>query len=150
MRLFRISNLLYAAATACLAALLFWTSQNVQHAENKLDDVKAKLHAEQDSLHVLEAEWSYLTRPERLEQLAKDNLHMVPAGAEGLLDDPQAVPVREKPALPGLKPAYLHAAKSTVKPKPAAHKKEEKAPAVNDRARFDSLIGSLSEDGGSR
>lgn len=146
MRLFRISNLLYVAFTALLAGLLFWTSQNVQHAENVLDDSKSKLNAEQDSLHVLEAEWFYLTRPQRLEQLAKGKLDMEPAGAAELVSDPQNIPQPEKPALPGLKPAFFKAKTSA----PETKKEEPSAPPVNDRARFDSLVNSLSGEGGTQ
>ncbi len=141
MRLFRISNFIYAGLTALLAVLLFWTSQNVQHAENDLDEISSKLRAEQDSLHVLEAEWFYLTRPQRLEQLARDTLDMTAPAAGELSDDPGSVPKQVKPVLPGIKPAFYQV-------KTPVPQKKEVQPIVNDRARFDSLIGTLAEEGG--
>lgn len=52
------------------AVTLFWSSQSVQQGERKLRGMQAELEDLQDATRLLQAEWSYLTRPERLELLS--------------------------------------------------------------------------------
>jgi len=61
---------------ALLGAVLFATSQNVQNAEDRLKAVRAEILAEQEAIGVLEVEWEYLNRPQRLESLANSKLKM--------------------------------------------------------------------------
>lgn len=74
------------------AAALFWTSQTVQQAQDRLDRAMQTLAQEQESLHVLRAEWDYLNRPERIEALARKYLNMQPAGEESLIADADDIP----------------------------------------------------------
>jgi hypothetical protein len=53
-----------------VVTVLFNISQHVQTIEERLDTVKTKIKKEQEKIRVLEAEWQYLIRPERLEKLA--------------------------------------------------------------------------------
>lgn len=63
-----------------LAALvgfgLFHVKYQVQTLEDRLAKVNRAIVREQEQIHVLRAEWSYLDRPERIEQLAKKYLDL--------------------------------------------------------------------------
>lgn len=79
------------------AAALFWTSQTVQKAQDRLEKVAHDLAREQETLHVLRAEWDYLNRPERIESLALKHLNMQPSGVQTLISSAGDIP---PPALP--------------------------------------------------
>lgn len=81
----RLSTLSGYALAIVAAMALFWTSQTVQKAEDRLERVRHDLARERESLHVLHAEWDYLNRPERIEALARKYLKMEPAGASTLI-----------------------------------------------------------------
>lgn len=57
----------------CLAVAvgfgLFHVKYKVQALEEELSQLNARIVHEQEQLHVLRAEWAYLNRPERLEEL---------------------------------------------------------------------------------
>lgn len=93
MKLFRLSNLCSLGVAAILAGLLYWTSQSVQQAEDVLNEKRQAMASEEESLKVLGAEWDYLTRPQRLELLARQRLNMVPADdGETMVSDPEELP----------------------------------------------------------
>jgi hypothetical protein len=81
----RLSTLSGYVLAVAAATALFWTSQTVQKAEDRLERVRHDLARERESLHVLRAEWDYLNRPERIEALARKYLKMEPAGASILI-----------------------------------------------------------------
>jgi hypothetical protein len=58
----------YALAIALGAGLLI-TSQTVQNTERRLAELHAETQAAHQEAHLLEVEWHYLSRPERLETL---------------------------------------------------------------------------------
>ncbi len=79
----------------CLAALvgfgLFHVKYKVQELEEELGRLNADIMREQETLHVLRAEWAFLNRPERLEDLNARFLHLgplTPAQIGGLDDLP--------------------------------------------------------------
>jgi hypothetical protein len=77
----------------CLAALvgfgLFHVKYKVQELEEELGRLNADIMREQEALHVLRAEWAFLNRPERLEDLNARFLHLGPLTPAqiGSLDD---------------------------------------------------------------
>ena len=82
-----------------LAALvgfgLFHVKYKVQELEEELGRLNADIMREQESLHVLRAEWAFLNRPERLEDLNTRFLHLgplTPAQIGGLDDLPARAP----------------------------------------------------------
>lgn len=74
----RKSTLLWLGLAAVCSIILFSTSQKVIDGEAKLAELKHETMREEESLRVLQAEWSYLNQPDRLEKLARQYLHLQP------------------------------------------------------------------------
>ena len=55
-------------------AAMFHISFEVEKLESRLHEVNREIVREQEAIHVLQAEWSYLNRPSRLETLTKELL----------------------------------------------------------------------------
>lgn len=100
----RISTVLSLALAVGAGFLLFQTSQNVQQAESRLHKVQSSLAKEQDALRVLEAEWDYLNRPDRLEELARQYLKMEAQSPASLVRDSSDLPQPNAPVIPSRKP----------------------------------------------
>lgn len=67
-----------------LAVSVFIVTQGVQQREARVAELNRQLLSEQQTLRVLDAEWAYLTRPQRLETLMAmktDHTDMPPAPA---------------------------------------------------------------------
>jgi cell division protein FtsL len=151
MRLFRISNILsFAAATVC-GVLLFWTSQAVQQKEEMLSDVRHKLMQETDTLRVLSVEWDYLNRPQRLEQLARDQLGMEQPSAKEVVRNVSDIP---EPIIVGTDPDYYEEGiVQTVSMQQPVRKiappvpKETISPSKAEKQSFEKLIQNLSAEG---
>lgn len=76
-------------------ALLFQTSQHVTDGRQRLENITAQMRSEEDSLRVLQAEWSYLNQPDRLEKLARQYLNLTPMKGRQFMaaaDLPQRAP----------------------------------------------------------
>ena len=75
---------------------LFHVKYKVQTLENDLKRLSAEITKEQEQLHVLRAEWSYLNQPSRLRELSARYLPLEPldAGQIGAIDK---IPFRPKP-----------------------------------------------------
>jgi hypothetical protein len=120
---------------------VFLVTQSVQRRDVHIDDLNHQLLSEQQALRVLDAEWAYLTRPQRLEELMTmkaDHETMPPVPAIATLSAPakEAAPEAqkaqvqepaEKPkkhsvaeAAP-VKPAKRAVRKAAAKPKPASN-----------------------------
>ena len=65
----------------CVAALaigLYLVKYSVQDVQRNVSTLKHELAVEKESLHLLNAEWAYLNRPDRLRELADRHLDLVP------------------------------------------------------------------------
>lgn len=107
--MFRLSGIFFMAIAVACASLLFWTSQSVQRAEEKLADISQYKYGEEETLRVLTAEWDYLNRPERLEKLTLENLDMDESHAqdEDFVAAVNEIPEPIAPIIPRTKPANL-------------------------------------------
>ena len=131
MKLFRISNLLSLGVACFMGVLLYLTSQKVQQAENDLAKTRQAMASENESVRVLSAEWDYLTRPQRIEELARDTLKMVPSDS-GDTVAPSADVLPEMPAAESIQ----------VSSEPAA-KNPPDTISNAERQNFDALIGDV-------
>lgn len=67
----RKSTFLWLTLAAVASATLFHTSQEVTDGRARLAQINKETQQEEESLRVLQAEWSYLNQPERLEKLVR-------------------------------------------------------------------------------
>ena len=52
--------------------MLFWIAQNVQIQTRQLAQIDAAIAQETETIKILEAEWAYLNRPDRLLAMTKE------------------------------------------------------------------------------
>lgn len=81
-------KLFFSVAMMAVVGLLFLTFQlsyQVQHVETTIASKNHQLKQEMQAMHVLEAEWAYITRPERLRELAARYTSLKPAGRSELI-----------------------------------------------------------------
>ncbi|MGE0653913.1 MAG: cell division protein FtsL [Alphaproteobacteria bacterium] len=92
------ATLFWIALVAAVGFGLFHVKYKVQALEEDMARLNSSIVHEQEQLHVLRAEWAYLNRPERLEDLNRRLLGLGPmAPAQiGTTDDLPARAIREE------------------------------------------------------
>jgi cell division protein FtsL len=83
-RLVKHITILFIGLAVGLALVLFSIKYEVQDLKDELSRVNGQIVAEQRALHILHAEWSHLTDPERLMTLSSHHLDLQPLLAEQL------------------------------------------------------------------
>jgi cell division protein FtsL len=83
-RLVKHTTLLFIILAVGLALVLFSIKYEVQDLKDELSEVNRQIVAEQRALHILHAEWSHLTDPERLMTLSGNHLDLEPLLPEQL------------------------------------------------------------------
>ncbi|MDP9195802.1 MAG: hypothetical protein M3O22_03390 [Pseudomonadota bacterium] len=79
----RWRNTLWLSLAAVSGVVLFHTSYQAQILEDRLATLNRQILAEQESVRVLKAEWSYLNDPDRIERLSQQYLVLQPtAGSQ--------------------------------------------------------------------
>lgn len=93
------------------AAGLYTVKYKVQAMDEQIASMRVQIAEEKTSIHVLTAEWAYLTRPERLRELVEKHLEMQPVQAQQMtevaeLPFPEELPVQvaEEGSMPRLHP----------------------------------------------
>ncbi len=76
------TTILWFAAVGVMASGLFQLKYAVQEREDELTSLNRDLIASEKAVHVLNAEWSYLNRPDRIAKLAARHLDLVPMTPE--------------------------------------------------------------------
>ncbi|MES2728549.1 MAG: hypothetical protein V4621_00420 [Pseudomonadota bacterium] len=97
---------IYGIALVAATALIL-TSQKVQESERELRGLQAARIEAQDNLRLLNAEWAYLTRPSRIEELATAHLAGFGPTATANIRDNYDFPtpvISELPSSPSLMP----------------------------------------------
>src|SRR3546814_10303608 len=74
----RRSTILWFLMATCLGMALFMVKYEAQRRVEQLAALHRQILSSQEAIHVLEAEWSYLNRPDRLEALVHRHLDLVP------------------------------------------------------------------------
>jgi cell division protein FtsL len=90
----RPATFLWLGITAALAFGVFIASYEVRHLGEERAALTRTITANQQAIHVLEAEWSYLNRPERLQMLVTRHLDLHPIEGSQLISL-DALPRRE-------------------------------------------------------
>ncbi len=90
----RVSVLVWTIILALLGIGLFQVKYNVQSKERELRDVRRQIEVNLTSIHVLEAEWSYLNDPLRLADLARRHTDLLPT-TPNQIGDIAALPPRQ-------------------------------------------------------
>ena len=75
---------------------LYQLKYDVAALEERAKALTALLDSERQALHVLNAEWAYLNKPERLAELAERHLDLVPLVADQIIPL-EAIPRRAPP-----------------------------------------------------
>jgi hypothetical protein len=101
----RPSTLLWVGLAGAVGFGLFQLKHEVQALEDEMFRLNRAVIAEQQAIHVLKAEWSYINQPQRLQSLAARHLDLQPMKPAqlGTLAD---LPVRgAEPVMPATAPA---------------------------------------------
>lgn len=84
---FRVSTVLCVILVAAMVFGVYLVKYQVQTLQQELASKQRELSGERESIHLLGAEWAYLTRPDRLEALQEKHLRL------HLISSAQTVPV---------------------------------------------------------
>ena len=91
-------TLLWLALAIVAGAGLFHVSYRVQSLEEELTRVNRDILREQETIHLLHAEWSYLNEPTRLAELTRRHLTLAPLAA-GQMMRIEDLPLRLPPLI---------------------------------------------------
>lgn len=128
----RVASLFWLALVLISGFAMFKVKYAVQELEDDLGHVRKQTIAEQQEIRVLNAEWSYLTQPQRLTELNRRFLSLAPIPVKQLQRGVDDIPLRP-PAPPPL-PLPIEEAAAPPAPEPAATAAEPAAPPVDSVA----------------
>lgn len=94
------TTFLWLLLAAVVGYGLFHVKYQVVALEEELSRLNGAILREQNQIHVLEAEWSYLNQPARLEELNDRHLHLKPIAA-GQFGSIASLPMRPEPSPDG-------------------------------------------------
>ena len=88
MSVIRPGTLIWFCVVVAVGYAMFQVKYEVMRQEQTLAGLNKQIADDREEIRVLDAEWSYLTRPSRIEQLAGRFLHLSPVSATqiGTLD----------------------------------------------------------------
>lgn len=109
-------NVLSIMCAVLSGICLYWTSQQVQTREARLSGLTTQIEAERDAYQMLNVEWAYLNRPERLERLAGEFFRIEENTVLAMADSADMLPAPLVAIIPPVKPLEMIAAA----PKPKA------------------------------
>jgi cell division protein FtsL len=96
----RSATLIWVLLSVVVAGALFRVSYRVQHLEKHIASVNKQIGQQEEAIRVLQAEWSYLNEPNRLEALTRKHLTLLPTTSTQIVTIEQ---VPTKPVVPALK-----------------------------------------------
>jgi cell division protein FtsL len=73
-KLLKSSITTYLFILAISAAFLFAIKHKVQNLNKELNEINSKIVSEKENIHILKAEYTYLTNPKRIKKLIDSNL----------------------------------------------------------------------------
>ena len=69
-----------------IALGLFYVKHVVQNLEQDLTSLERSINSDKEEIHVLKAEWTYLSRPDRIKTLASAHLDLAPTESAQIAD----------------------------------------------------------------
>ena len=102
----RLASLFWLAAAAVVALGLYYVSYEVDRLEAELYATNQRLAQQREAIDVLGAEWSYLSQPGRVRELAQRYLGLEPLTAA------QIIGFQDLPGRNGLRPGSVDAINS--------------------------------------
>ena len=105
----RLATAVWLALAAVIVFGLFQLKHEMQALEDETFRVNRQIVAEQEAIHVLRAEWSYINQPQRLQSLAARYLDLQPIRPNQIVHSPDF----------GLRAPDLPAAAPTIAPRQA-------------------------------
>ena len=92
----RRTTLIGLGLAAILSLAMFYTKYQVLAIEKQLDLVYHEIFQTEEGIHMLRAEWAYLTEPKRIQELAARHLGMVPAQTMQLVSLDRALVMQQE------------------------------------------------------
>lgn len=75
----RLARLFWIVMFVCAASALYSVKYRVQEMDAQIAALEVQIDEEKTAIHVLNAEWTFLTRPDRVRRLAEKHLDLAPA-----------------------------------------------------------------------
>jgi cell division protein FtsL len=99
----RAFNVVLVAVVLALAFVLYSLEHRMRAGDRAVAKLNNEISEERELIRLLDVEWSYLTRPARLERLAREHLAMGPLAPAQVM--PEAEMARRIPERPAPNPA---------------------------------------------
>lgn len=87
----RVFSIVAVAVAVLVIGAVYESERRYDAAEAEARAVEHEIAATRRDIHVLNVEWAYLTRPERIEALAVEYLDLQPTEAARVVATPSAV-----------------------------------------------------------
>lgn len=81
----RVINGILVAALLCAAFWLYQLEYQARVAEDQIRGLKRQIQSEYEAIRLLRAEWAHLSRPQRIEELARKHLPLAPLKAQQIV-----------------------------------------------------------------
>jgi len=91
----RLSTVFWLAVVFVAVLGLYKVKYKVHEVKSQVAGLESQLALESQAVHVLEAEWSYLTRPERVRELANQHLKLEPITAAQMMQPTSLATLRD-------------------------------------------------------
>lgn len=86
LKSFKLRPIIFGAvAITCAGVGAYMMKSTAIDRTQELREITAQIEEEKDRITVLEADWSYLTRPSRIQHLSREMLSFAPVAAERIL-----------------------------------------------------------------
>jgi hypothetical protein len=99
----RLGTIGWLLLVASAGFAMFEVKYTVMGLEDRLGHLDRAIQADEESIHVLNAEWAYLSKPARLDELQRRYLNLAPISTKqlGQIDSLPMRPSALPPAAPG-------------------------------------------------
>ena len=125
-------TVLWTCVAGAVGIGLFFVKHEVKDLESRLGGLNRDIARNQEEMHVLKAEWSYLNDPARLRQLSERHLGMKPMAPNQIATLDTLPGNSDLPALAALPKAPAAAAPAIAKAEPPADDEDEDTTVAED------------------